>query len=199
MTHRRTDSPVGSLDELLRYEDEPPARPPSPRAGWVWVATTVAYSVGLAGFIVLTARTLSIGLPFTVVFAVIFALLVLHRIVRAVAPQPFVTETVPPSGDDDAQRVRGAPDGAIAAAARWGTRLSWTQSDPERFARTVQPMLAELADERLRQRHGVTRASDPARARELLGDPLWTFLATPVTRSPTPREVAAFVAQLEAL
>ena len=48
----------------------------------------------------------------------------------------------------------------------------WTgaPTNAERFGSTVARRLGELADERLRQRHGLTRASDPARARELLGD-----------------------------
>ncbi|WP_460913745.1 hypothetical protein [Plantactinospora veratri] len=60
-------------------------------------------------------------------------------------------------------------------------------------------MLAELVDELLRQRHGVTRASDPERARGLLGEPLWNFLDTPPKRTPAPRDLAAIVAQLEKL
>nr|BFE76467.1 hypothetical protein GCM10020092_097680 [Actinoplanes digitatis] len=56
---------------------------------------------------------------------------------------------------------------------RWERQLDWSQSDAEKFSRNVLPVLAELADERLRLKHGITRSSDPRRARELLGEPLW--------------------------
>ncbi|MEK8108056.1 hypothetical protein NKG94_29450 [Micromonospora sp. M12] len=51
----------------------------------------------------------------------------------------------------------------------------------------------------MRLKHGVTRESDPARARALLGDRLWTFLETPPRRTPSPRDLAAIVAELEKL
>ncbi len=63
----------------------------------------------------------------------------------------------------------------------------------------MQPLIADLVDERLRQRHGLTRDGDPERARALLGDPLWKLLEKPVKRTPAPRELAAIVAQLEKL
>ena len=36
-------------------------------------------------------------------------------------------------------------------------------------------------------------------AQALLGNPLWTFLTTPVTRSPTPKQVAAVIQRMEEL
>ena len=61
-------------------------------------------------------------------------------------------------------------------------------------------MLAELTDERLRLRHGITRASDPRRARELLGEPLWQLLAEPGRRrAEGPRAVETYVDALERL
>lgn len=190
-------SATASIDELLRYDEEPTPRRPA-RPGWTWAATTLVSAAAISAFVVISARVMTIGLSYLVVFSVTLALLVLNRIVREVAPQPLADSPMA-LREDDWQRSTSVPDGAAAAAARWDTRLSWTQSDPERFGRTVAPILAELVDERLRQRHGLTRAADPERARELLGDPLWTFLATPVTRSLTPRELAALVAHMEAL
>lgn len=188
---------TATLDELLRYEDEPP-RARADRPGWRWAANSLVAAAAISGFVVFSARVMGIGLPYAVVFSVTLALLVLHRVVKEVAPRPPGRDVVP-ARDDDWRWAGPVGDGAAAAAARWETRLSWTESDPDRFGRTVAPMLAELVDERLRQRHGITRAGDPQRARELLGDPLWTFLATPVTRSLTPREFAALVAQMEEL
>jgi hypothetical protein len=93
----------------------------------------------------------------------------------------------PPSAGD---ALRVAVDG-------WALPLEWATSKPERFTQVVLPRITELADERLRQRHGVTRDSDPARARALLGERLWRFLAAPGRRPPSPRDPAAIVAELE--
>jgi hypothetical protein len=61
------------------------------------------------------------------------------------------------------------------------------------------PVLAELADERLRLRHGITRASDPRRARDLLGDPLWAALHDPGRRTAKSSELETYVTALERL
>ena len=92
-------------------------------------------------------------------------------------------------------------DGLVTATSRWDNRLSWvkTHHDKGQFARTVQPRLVEIVDERLRVRHGVVRAADPAAARAVLGEQLWTFVTTPVPKNPTPREVAGLISLMERL
>ncbi|NUT33044.1 MAG: hypothetical protein HOV79_08220 [Hamadaea sp.] len=90
-----------------------------------------------------------------------------------------------------------APDGLRHAVKRWEARLEWCHADAGAFNRKILPALAEVVDERLRQRHGITRSSDPARARTLVGEPLWTFLSTPVRRPPGPREMANLIAWME--
>jgi hypothetical protein len=45
----------------------------------------------------------------------------------------------------------------------------------------------------------VVRSTEPARARALLGDPLWTFLTTPVNSNVTPADLAALIGQMEEL
>ena len=187
-----------SIDELLRYEEEGSGdRRLDPT--WIWVGRTLISAAALTALVVIGARFVGVGLPVVVVFAVILALIVLRRILRDVAPVPLTHVDDRWTRDDDWQLTWPSPDGASVAAVRWETRLSWTQHDPERFARTVRPVLADLVDERLRQRHSVTCGSDPARARELLGDPLWIFLTTPVIRTPAPHQLAAFVEQVEKL
>ena len=74
-----------------------------------------------------------------------------------------------------------------------------SQSDPNAFSRNVLPVLAELTDERLRLRHGLTRASDPRRARELLGEPLWQLLTEPGRRPPKAKDLTMYVESLERL
>ena len=80
--------------------------------------------------------------------------------------------------DRDALRAAVAP---VGAAARAG---AGTDVGPLRRRRPA-ARCAELTDERLRQRHGITRASDPRRARQLLGEPLWSCSV------PTPGDAAA--------
>jgi hypothetical protein len=85
------------------------------------------------------------------------------------------------------------------ALTRWDKRLNWSRRDPDRYAKMVRPRLAEIADERLRQRHGITRDGDPKRAREIMGENLWTFLVSSPARTPNPRELAAVVKDMEKL
>jgi hypothetical protein len=91
-------------------------------------------------------------------------------------------------------------DGMAAAVRGWSRLFEWgqtgSQADPGRFARTVGAPIGELVDERLRQRYGLTRASDPARARAIVGERLWALVGDreqPVSQ----REVVAAVADLE--
>jgi hypothetical protein len=89
-------------------------------------------------------------------------------------------------------------DGMVAAVRRWDRQLTWGVASGARFATTAGPRLRELVDERLRQRHGITRATDPARARELLGENLWSLLE-PQERPPTHRQLVAALADLDRL
>lgn len=89
------------------------------------------------------------------------------------------------------------PDGLRHTVKRWEARLEWCHADASAFNRKIVPALAEIVDERLRQRHGITRSSDPQRARALVGEPLWNFLSAPVRRPPGPRELANLIAWME--
>lgn len=190
-----------SLNDLLRHEDETAADPRRSRsAGWE-LAKTVGYAAALAALVELGLRVAGLAVPYLLAFTAMLALLVLRRLVRLVAAPPLPRLVMPrrSAGDDEAEYRWGVGDGLRSAVSRWESRLEWGQDSAERFTHNVQSRLAVLVDERLRLRHGINRAADPDRARAVLGEPLWTFLAHPVRKPLAPRELAALVARMEQL
>jgi hypothetical protein len=189
-----------SLDDLLRYEDDEPTphRAPVPPSRYRWLVPPAVISLigALAGGFIL--RALGAAVPFTLIFMILLAAQLLYRWLRWVDPQPVPRGLRLPvfANEDD---TPGPTDGLQLAVTRWDTRLSWVrlQNDPHQFARTIQPRLIQLVDERLRLRHGIVRSVDPARARALLGDPLWTFMTTPVRTQVTPADLAVLIRQME--
>ena len=145
-----------------------------------------------------TAEALAQGISVSVllIVAAFAALRLLLLAVSEVAPPPL-PRAKGRRGEDSGDYRWAGNDTLRVAVRRWEQQLDWAQHDSERFSRIVQPALAELADERLRLRHGVTRASDPRRARELLGEPLWQVLDDPGRRPPKARELSAWVDALE--
>jgi hypothetical protein len=155
----------------------------------VAVATVVTVAV---------LRSIRLGVSIPVVAAAFFALRLLMLAVAEVAPPPTPKPVArrATADSEDLYHWTGT-DSLRSAVRRWEERLVWSRSDPDAFARNVLPMLGELADERLRLHHGITRASDPRRARDLLGEPLWLALDAPRRRPP--RDMTAFVEALERL
>jgi hypothetical protein len=81
-------------------------------------------------------------------------------------------------------------------------RMSWGSVDRQRFEERVRPQLVRVTAERLRQRHGVSLADEPTRARAIVGEELWTFLTAPAGQQGKPighREMSALVGRIEAL
>jgi hypothetical protein len=160
---------------------------------------SVLFSAAAAGAAYAVLLPLGFKVPYPLLFSGFFALVSLRRALRAVAApgRPVDVRPVAPMiGGVDPDDLS---DGIRLAMGHWDTRLSWTERAPDRFESTVRPRLAEIADERLRQRHGVTRATDGRRAREIMGERLWTFLFSPLARAPNPRELAAVVDDMEKL
>ncbi|MFG2009725.1 hypothetical protein ACGFNF_11690 [Micromonospora sp. NPDC048868] len=190
-----------SIDDLLSVEDERPARAEPRRGGRVGrVLRPLAGVAAVVIVLVAGLRLVGLRVSLPILVAGVVALFVVRRVVAALAPPP------PPRGggrapvaDDDGTWNWGARDALRTAINGWELPLDWSATRPERFTTVILPRLGELADERLSQRHGVTRESDPARARVLLGDQLWKFLETPPRRTPSPRNLAAIVAELERL
>lgn len=191
-----------SIDDLLRHEEEPPPQPKRPSSGGGWWIRTLLMAAGLAAVAVFGMRMAGLELSIPLAYAGCLALLLLRRVTALVAPPPLAKVGL--------RRVVGEENGSYNWAAsqdalrlavhRWEVPLGWSRrEDVDRYVRTVPKMLRELADERLRQRHGLTIASDPKSARALLGDELWTILTTPVKRPVAPRDLAASVSRLEKL
>ncbi len=200
MSRERDD---GGLEELFGFTDEPVAgdrpteqRPPS-RAAWLIrnaLLVAVATVVTVAGLRIAGTRV-----DILIIVAAFVALRLLMRAVAVVAPPPGVRPAARrAAGEGDDPRWSGT-DSLRAAVRRWEQRLDWSQSDAGRFSRNVLPVLAELTDERLRLRHGITRSSDPRRARELIGEPLWLVLGDPGRRPPKRQDLATYVEVLERL
>ncbi len=198
---------MSTLDDLLKYEDEPPPKPTSHRerpSRWLVKALLIAAIGTAAGYGVLRLAGVAVPPPF--IFALLMALLLLRRVLRdtEVARIPETLRKPPGpqrSAAEDEEGGWDGRDGLELASATWYTRLSWLHSrtDPRQFVRTIQPRMVQLIDERLRLRHGVTLSGEPARARELLGEPLCTFVSQPVPKNPSPRELAALVKHVEDL
>ncbi|MDI5937261.1 MULTISPECIES: hypothetical protein [unclassified Micromonospora] len=188
-----------SIDDLLGSAEEEPAQERATRGGRVGGALkTLAIAGALTAVVVAGLRAVGLQLSLWVVVAGVLALLAVRRVTAALAPLPPPRSGARiPAGEEDGHYHWAARDALRAAINGWERPLDWSSGNPQRFAERILPRLGELADERLRQRHGVTRESDPARARALLGDRLSTFLDTPPRRTPSPRDLAAIVAELE--
>ncbi len=84
---------------------------------------------------------------------------------------------------------------------RMRQRVDWGGRSPENFRVAVLPVLAELADDRLRRGHGVHRERDPQAARRLLGDDLADLLAgeATLTEAPPLARLDDYIRRIEAL
>jgi len=190
---------LASIDDLLGYEDE--ARPAGRRGAGAFVKAGLLWAAATAG-IVLGLRAARIAVPVALVATGVAALLVLREVVRAVRATAAVRLRRGVVADDDVlydERFLSTPDAMRRAVLRWEHRLAWYADAPGTFAVQFQPFLRETADERLRQGYGLTMATDPVRARQVLGEPLWELLTGEHRRGPTPRELAAAVAAVERL
>ncbi|KXK61634.1 hypothetical protein AWW66_12445 [Micromonospora rosaria] len=187
-----------SIDDLLRSEEERPARPERVRGGRARrVVKFLAVTAAVTVVVVVVLRAVGLTVSLEVVVAGVLAVQAVHRVTTALAPPPRRAGVRLGSGEEPGTWNWGASDALRTAVNRWATPLDWSTGRPDRFVDLVQPRLGELADERLRQRHGLTRDSDPVRARALLGERLWIFLETPPRRTPSPRDLAVIVADLE--
>ncbi|QLQ39323.1 hypothetical protein [Micromonospora robiginosa] len=190
-----------SIDDLLGSGEEPTGQAERPSGGRArGLLRTVLVTAAVVAVILVVLRAVGLRVPIWIVVAGVLAVLAVRRVTAALSPPPPPRAGARvPAGEEPGTWNWSARDALRTAINGWERPLDWCTDNRERFTERVLPRLGELADERLRQRHGVTRESDPARARALLGEPLWTFLGTPARRPPSPRDLAAIVAELEKL
>ena len=189
----------GGLDDLFSSRDEPRAeeveavgrsRSPALRIAGNALLIAAATTVTVAGLRAAGMRT-----SILLIVAAFTGLRLIMLAVSEVAPPALPKR---PSGS--AASSSGPHGDALRAAVRrWEQNLSRAHADPDLYSRNVLPVLAELTDERLRLRHGITRVTDPRRARELLGDPLWAALHNPGRQVARPRDLENYVDALERL
>jgi hypothetical protein len=199
----RSAQPYAGLDDLLRHDDSVPARPAAPvRQPWMGKAalqTFIASAVAYTGFQVVNLEP---GYP--LILAVCAGAVLIRHAVRSTAEPEWqrtgdVVRTVTAYHPDEGGWYAGG-DGMLDAIRGWDRRLDWGATNPQRFTHAVVPRLREVADERLRQAHGVTMAGDPSRARAILGEQIWAILTgPPPERVPAPKEVAAWINRLDSL
>jgi hypothetical protein len=200
--HRR-ESNDASLDDLLL------AAQPRVRVGsdagphplrWVVRAALVAFAA--AAVIAVLFRVFALAPPFSLVLAVCVGAVLVRRAVSVTGePYPYRTRDLvrsrgPSTRINPSEWYEGA-DGMIESVRRWERRLEWGITTREWFDATVAAKLGELVDERLRQRHGLTRASDPVRARALLGEEVWDLLHGGIRRAPRVADVARAISIVE--
>jgi hypothetical protein len=191
-------SDLTSIDDLLGGAgagDEPAPRGTRQRSLHIRVIIVLGVAALLTLPVFVLLRVFELEVPFYLLFGLALTLVMVWRYARELRPAPRSRQAGARPYDDQVK----LQDGVLLAISRWDTLLTWSAADAARFVRKVHPRLTDLVDERLRQRHGVTRQADPRKAKELLGEQLWTFLEAPPKRPPNARELDVIVNALERL
>jgi hypothetical protein len=187
------------LDSLFSYEEETETGPPR-LENRPWVAIAILQTFAASAVVYTGFRAANLAPPYLLIAAVCAgAVLVRQAVIFVREPRWQRTRDLvrgPRYGADDG---RADGDGMLEAVGRWDRRLDWGTSTGDRFGAAVGRRLGEIADERLRQRHALTRSSDPERARELLGADAWALIHGQSGSQPRPAEVAQIVSRIEAL
>jgi hypothetical protein len=182
------------LDELFEAGDESVSPVPAGRS--LFLAAIVVI-VGVSAVVGVLARAVGLAPPYPLIVAVTAGLVLIRAAaVRVREPTWPSTRTLVRAPDEPARQPDVA-DGMLTAIGAWSRRIEQARSTRHDSAAGLTRELADLADERLRQRHNVTRSTDPAKAKALLGDVVWSVLHQ--TRAPSAAEVSTVVQRLEAL
>ena len=202
MTNR---TETGGLDDLFAMAEEPAveervAAAGKPRSRALWIIRNLLLIAVATVVTVAVLRSAGVGISVPLVVVAFVALRLLLVAVAEVAPPQLPKRGDRRTGADAADPGHpSGPDSLRSAVRGWEQRLEWSRSEPDAFSRNVAPVLGELVDERLRLYHGITRDSDPRRARELIGEPVWQMLSGSGRRPPRAGDLAAYVETLERL
>jgi hypothetical protein len=104
---------------------------------------------------------------------------------------------IPPPQPLPERAPYGSRDEGLLLLTSLESRLSWGGTDPDRFRNRVRPELVALAADLLRTRRGIDLRTEPDRARQILGEPLWQLITRTPTRSPSRAELSRLVDALE--
>jgi hypothetical protein len=188
------------LDDLFSYDEaEEPSGPPRFDSR-PWVVISILQTFAASAVVYTGFRALDLAASYAVIVAVCAGLVLVRQAVLVTRePRWQRTRDLVRAHAPGLAESSEDGDGMLNAIGRWDRRLDWGTTTGERFTSAVGRRIGELADERLRQRHGLTRASDPARALELLGADAWALIHGQVGGSPQPALVARALARIEAL
>jgi hypothetical protein len=174
-----------------------------PVPGGRWLLGRLFFAVALAAVIYGLLYLFRLTVPYPLLVFTIFIVTLMKYLLSRIGVRPLPRQLTgrglwaAVAGSGAGQRGTQEPDGWELAVSGWTDRLSHAGRDAAVYRGSILPRLGELADERLRLRHGVTRASDPRRAREMMGEHLWRMLHD--LSSATPRDMALLVDRIEEL
>jgi hypothetical protein len=196
---RPATPPVAHLDDLLRFEEAEPVEP----SGWErrrpWLILSLLQTFAASAVLYTGFRVVNLAPPYALLVAVCAGAVLVRQAVVATAEPKWRRTRDTVRSEPATAGASAASDGMLDAVGRWDRRLDWGTTSVQRFDTTVVRRLAEIADERLRQRHHLTRLGDPVRARELFGEDLWLLIHGSLDRVPPPARVAAALQRLEQL
>ncbi len=190
------------LEELFRFEEIQPREEPRSRR-WLPRAARNTFIASIVVFF--GAHLFGYSPPYLFILAVCAGTTAVRRAVAFLAEPSWrrISDYVRRLGPAERARAGGgwyeSGDGMLAAVRRWDRRLEWGATSAVRYAHSVAGQVTELVDERLRQRHGFTMATDPARARRLLGESVWRALHPGPDEIPTAAQLAAVTDKLDAI
>jgi hypothetical protein len=185
------------LDDLLEDGEEFPAVAPH-RRPWLLRAALPAFALTAVAYTL--SHALGVAPPLVLLFAFVVGGFLIYE-AAASGREPRwrrATDLVRPRLRSRVADDSGPADGVLTAVATWDRRLERARAAPRHAAALLVKQLGDLADERLRQRYGVSRGSDPARARSALGEGTWAVLHR-AGHPPTDAEVDTVVQRLETL
>ncbi len=139
-------------------------------------------AVVVSGGIFVVLYVIRVGLPFPLIVSTVLAVMVVHGALLLVRDDPLPAEVTGRGVAGDRRRTICAarsrrsgtrshrPTGSATRSTAGTTGSAGASATSAGSPRIVLPRLADLIDERLRQRHGFTAKADPERARAVLGE-----------------------------